>query len=315
MAYRIGSFNCLNFGLGVEKDVKLIAEIIHKEKFDIIALQEIKGKAALNRILSELRRYSFHWVGVADDGYVNDYAFIWNKRRVDIVKTTVNGKERSFTPHIYKQYKIDRKAGQTDIVREPFYARFEPNEPGVPKFEMRILNTHIRYSKSKNNKEDLLLPGEIAMRRNEFDVLTKAIYTRVADKQYGSQDGGNRVAYTILLGDYNLNLPNSRASSPYLVEEITIQEPQRTRRIVTTQKELTTLKKPTKEPQNPLLPQQIYVSNYDHFTYDQNRFSGISAQCGRIDTVNNYCNGDYEEHIKKVSDHVPVVLDIDFRGG
>jgi len=41
MSYRIGSFNCLNFGLGYDKDFQVFADIIYNENLDVIALQEI----------------------------------------------------------------------------------------------------------------------------------------------------------------------------------------------------------------------------------------------------------------------------------
>ena len=105
MGYKIGSFNCLNFGRGnSNKDVKTIAKIISDEQFDIVALQEVKGQNALNRLLYEMKFLRGNWKGVADDGSANDYAFIWNTDRVDLAQTKANGIERQSQPHIYKQY-------------------------------------------------------------------------------------------------------------------------------------------------------------------------------------------------------------------
>ena len=143
--YRIGSFNCLNFGMGSSKDVQKFAELIlSKPCFDIVALQEIKGQYALDRILNRLPPY---WKGIADDT-VNDYAFLWNTNRVTLA-TSEDEKNRMYHPRIYKQYKIDRKTGQTDLIREPYYARFFPCGGAAPFIEIRIINTHIRFSKGK----------------------------------------------------------------------------------------------------------------------------------------------------------------------
>ena len=71
MSYRIGSFNCLNLGRNAQKDFNIFVDIIIKEYFDIIALQEIKGKYALDLIK---KRLPSHWDGRADTE-VNDYAF------------------------------------------------------------------------------------------------------------------------------------------------------------------------------------------------------------------------------------------------
>lgn len=315
MGYKIGSFNCLNFGRGnINKDVKTIAKIISNEQFDIVALQEIKGQPALNRLLYELNFSRGSWKGVADDGSANDYAFIWNTDRVDLARTKANGIERQSQPHIYKQYKIDKDKFQRRLIREPFYARFIPNSPGMPKFEIRILNAHIRFSKGKeDNSEDDNSIGAIAMRRNELSILAETLYPKVADKRYGNF----LPAYTILLGDYNLNKPTSGAKAPYLEEVFEINEGKKTKRIITEQNELTTLKKPSNEPkeESDETNQNVYSNNYDHFTYDENRFNGTSIKIEKIDTVKKYCKDDFQEHIKNISDHVPIQMDFDVRGG
>lgn len=303
MSYKIGSFNCLNFGLGATKDVVKFAQIIKDEQFDIIALQEIKGNMALQtRILSHLPSC---WTGMADDGFVNDYAFIWNKNRVKLSEYQKDGITRIYKPHIYKQYRIDRSRGQMDLVREPYYARFIPAGGAAPFIEIRIINCHIRYSKgSSNSSADDQSLGAIAMRKNEFDVLSSTLYPKIANKRYGN----NRPSYTILLGDYNLNMKSSNASSPYLLESIEIQEERM--QIITTQDKLSTLRNPKGDNQP-----QGFANNYDHFTYDQHRFSDISVQCSTIDTVTQYYEGDFERHRKEISDHIPIAMDIVFKKG
>lgn len=322
MGYRIGSFNCLSFGMGATKSPEIFAQIIQDEKFDIVALQEIKGRGTLqNRILSQLPS---NWTGIADDGYVNDYAFIWNKHRVQLSQYESNGMIRSHKPHIYKQYRIDRSRNQTDLIREPYYARFIPVGGGTPFIEIRILNCHIRYSKgSQNSSSDEQSLGAIAMRKNEFDVLSTTLYPKVANKRYGN----NRPSYTILLGDYNLNMKNSEASSPYLFDSIEIQgetivkmqngiirETYNTKHkedpmhIITMQNDLTTLRNPNDD-----VKPHGFANNYDHFTYDKKRFSNLKVRCDSIDTVEKYCNGDFEKYRKEVSDHIPIAIEIDFR--
>ena len=63
--YRIGSFNMYKFQAyrsdkEISKDLNKIAEIIRTEQFDIIALQEIFSKTAMNMLLSRLGR---NWNG------------------------------------------------------------------------------------------------------------------------------------------------------------------------------------------------------------------------------------------------------------
>lgn len=298
--YRIGSFNCLNFGMGSSKDIQKFVDIItSKPMFDIVALQEIKGQNALNRVLSRLPNY---WEGIADSE-INDYAYIWNTRRVMLANAEEIGKDRIYFPRIYKQYKIDRKSGQTDLIREPFYARFYPCGGAAPYIEIRLINTHIRFSKGKDeSSEDENSLGAIAMRRNEFNVLTRAIYAKEADKRYGN----NRPAYTIMLGDYNLNHPYS-GKTPQLIESFEICDNQSHKTITTIQEELSTLKKPDGS------DEVKFSNNYDHFTYDLDRFDSIVVGSERINAVEKFCNGNMEEYKKGVSDHVPVAMNIDFR--
>lgn len=315
MGYRIGSFNCLSFGLGASKDVDKFAQIIKDERFDIVALQEIKGNTALQkRILSHPYLRS-DWTGMADNGCVNDYAFIWNRNRVQLVQYESNGITQVYKPRIYKQYRIDRSLGQKDLVREPYYARFVPVGGGAQFIEIRLINCHIRYSKGKTNSSaDEQSEGAIKMRKNEFDVLSRTLYPKIADKRYGN----NRPAYTILLGDYNLNIRGTGAGAPYLVESFIIpdsrdisSEQQKFKRIITEQRALTTLKQPREDKSE----QYGFASNYDHFSYDAERFSGIQVQCSSVDTVSKYYNGDFKQHRENLSDHIPIMMDIELGKG
>jgi len=288
--------------MGASKDISIFANMLLKEEFDIVALQEIKGTLALNRILSALPSY---WKGVADDSpYVNDYAFIWNTECFMLANSEETGTLRTYTPRIYKQYKVDRKSSQKDLIREPFYARFFPVGGAAPYIEIRLINAHIRFSKgSQETDSSEQSIGAVMMRKNEYDVLTKAIYAKEADKRYGN----NRPAYTILLGDYNLNLKESGAGSPYLVESFEIVDGRDKKRIKTIQSELSTLKKPDEK------ADEHFANNYDHFSYDECRYSGLEIKSYRIDTVQKYCDGDYEKHLKSVSDHVPVAMEVELR--
>ena len=302
MAYRIGSFNCLNFGTGARKDLQIFSDIILHENFDIVALQEIKGNNGLRRLLSALPNY---WMGRADDGFVNDYAFIWNSKRIQLAQ--YNGK--IYEPTICKQYRIDRRNGQTDLVRDPYYARFFPVGACAPFIEIRIINSHIRSSKGKtdgsNDTESL---GAVEMRRKEHEVLSTALYPKIADKRYGN----NRPVYTVLLGDYNLNLKDAGTKSPFLTELFEVEDKKSVKRIFTTQRDLTTLRNPDSQSEN---QHQGFCNNFDHFTYDAERFSTVTAQCQSIDSVNKYCGGNFEKHRKTVSDHIPIVMELDITKG
>lgn len=301
MSYKIGSFNCLNFGRGTSKDIHAFVDMILSENFDILALQEIHGQAALERILKVLPQ---HWKGIADEE-VYDYAFIWNSKNMELAHTEVTDgiqgqHTRIYAPRIYKQYKIDRKKGQTDLIRDPFFARFFPTK-SPSKVEIRLINTHIRFTKGNDPEHEL--PGAVEMRKNELNVLVNAIYAKEADKRYGN----NRTAYTILLGDYNLNHPSSEATSPYLQESYTIFDGRNAKIVTSFQHELTTLCQPSEDDD---WEKHEFANNYDHFTYDVSRFSGIVISCGRVNSVEKYCGGDYQKHRDEVSDHVPIKMNI-----
>lgn len=318
MEIRIGSLNCLNFGresIG-KKDIKIIAGIILREKLDIIALQEVKSEEAVKIIVSELNSrsiYAWKWFCDKNDPR-QEYAFVWNSNKLDYPKTKLpSGEIRIYYPHIYKQYGRDPQLGKLNLVRPPLYGRFQTIFPGLPSIELRLINTHIRYSKGKDGE---LLPASAAekdLRESELKALTKHIYYHVSDKGYGAREGEGdpRTSYTILLGDYNLNLRESHAGSPYISEElVSIDLPSRKtdkggKKIITVQSDLSTLKKmqETKSQQT-----EKFANNYDHFTLDKNRFSGVSYTAERVDTVEKYCDNDLQKHYEKVSDHVLIKM-------
>lgn len=314
MAYKIGSFNMFKFSFQsdseIRKDFTKLSRIIRDNRFDIIALQEVFSPNALGRLLDYLGR--FEWDGVWDSPTSSSsiaaegYGFIWNKRRMRLAVTTLpDGTEKTFRPHIYNQYRVDRRLGQSQLIRNPYYARFEPLDGSF--CEIRLINTHIMFSKG-NSAYNLLDLGAIVMRTREFDVLTQALYNTIADKRYGN----NRPAYTIILGDYNLNLRTSGATGAFLNEIVTVQDRGQIKRLITVQDKLTTLKANNAGSQDNY-GFSYWANNYDHFTYDMDRFSSVSAVSSRINTVKDYCNDDYELHRKTVSDHVPIALKLNLK--
>lgn len=318
MSFRIGSFNLYKFSYQsddeIRKDVDKIVQIIYDQQFGIIALQEVFSESAFNMLLKNLGTMRWDGCWSAPDSVSasarEGYAYIWDKRKFRLSRTQLDdGSWREYIPRIYKQYRIDRKLGQCQLIRNPYYARFEPTNGA--NCELRLINTHIMFARSSaiNDVPDSL--GNISMRKNEFMILTQALYSSIADKVYRN----NRPAYTIILGDYNLNLRQSRAiSSAYIDEIIDIEDGRYTKRLLTTQTELTTLKMPPKDPNaqdyNNL---NCWANNYDHFTYDLQRFEGVKISVKRHDSVTSYCNSDYKEHRKTISDHVPIIMDINIK--
>lgn len=310
MGYKIGSFNMYKYQAyrsddEIKKNLDIIANIIISEAFDIVALQEIFSKRAMENLLNRLGP---NWIGSWDSPNsrtaqaAEGYAFIWNTRRIKLAESqTVSGK-RTYYPRIYNQYRIDRGQSQKELIRNPYFARFNPINTF---FEIRLINVHIMFSGNKSDSEELVSRSDAAMRRNEFDILAKSIYGKETDKRYGN----NMPAYTIILGDYNLNLNRDWTKGPYVDEIIEITDEQAEKRVRTVQDQLTTLKSRSRSNQGE--PVRGYANNYDHFSYDENRFSGVTVSSRKVDSVRKYTNDDFELHKKEVSDHVPILLDLD----
>lgn len=297
------------------KDIMRIAQIIRDAQFDIVALQEVFNEAAVNYLT---RALGLDWRGswasppskssIAAEGY----GFIWNTRRFKLAN--YDGVERK--PEIFNQYRLDASRGERPLIRNPYYGRFCPTFLDM-RFELRLINAHILFSKAADEYDEMLKsePSALDMRRNEFRVLASALYPKLSDRIYGN----NCPAYTILLGDYNLNLRQSEAVGSYLTgrmdsECIMIYDGQSVKEIVTVQNELTTLKKPpTSESPSNYSNLSCWANNYDHFTYDRIRYDGISVRASRVNSLH-YCQ-DYIEHRKVISDHAPIKLEIDLRNG
>lgn len=314
MGYKLGSFNMYKFQAyraddKIKKDLDTIADIIRTEQFDIVAMQEIFDEKPMNMILARLGK---NWNGAWDKPdsrsvqAAEGYAFIWNTNRIQLAESVTTAGKRIYYPRIYKRYRIDKRAGQKDLVRDPYYGRFKPKNEN---YEIRIINTHVMFSGSSNNDEDddLLQLSDVAMRKNEFDILIRNILAKENTWRYGN----NLTAYTILMGDYNLNLNREWTVGPYLQEVVEIEDGRYTYKIRTVQDQLTTIKNRSRL--NPDVPVRGYANNYDHFSYDEDKFSDLHPKVRRVDSVRKYCDDDFEKHKKEISDHVPISIEIDLK--
>jgi hypothetical protein len=305
MSYRIGSFNLKNLGqtaMGKEnsRDLRKIAEIIRKEDFDIVALQEVlsEGKAlsleqdsVKRSILYELgtSEWDFAWAHAESetDPRSEGYAFLWKKKRFRLpVAKLENGTKRTFYPRICRL--------RRDLMtRKPYYARFVAR--GGPYFEIRLLCVHIHFT-DKNQ------------RRQELDNLLKEVYPQVEDRVYYK----GRPSYTIILGDYNAELKRPFNTSGFYVADIDTGNRWGGKKIQTVQDEKTTLRRKfdndDQDADASAYAGEGYANNYDHFSYDFDRFSRIQIDVKRIDAVATYCGGNFETYFKTVSDHVPIVM-------
>lgn len=176
-------------------------------------------------------------------------------------------------PQVFESYKADKH-----MYREPVCARFVPVDFKL-NFEMRLVNVHIKHGGDDSAKS-------IDTRKYECS-LAKGIIYEMVDKPPTGKDGSFRSVFTVVLGDYNLDCDACNQCGPEIVR--------------TFQDEKTTLKASELEPG--------YKNSYDHFSYRVDSTEPRSTPY-RIDAVRRYFNGDFKGYRKKVSDHVPVKLEL-----
>ena len=310
MKYRIGSFNLKNFGAYPRRDFEKIAEIIRKEELDIVAFQEIlsQGKGLENLLRYYVKHEFYNWdfcwaspressdiskIGelIQNDSRGEGYAYIWNKRLFKLAEFSKLGERKSFARRIINSLSNDVYADCSFYARTPYYIRLQPCYGGF--FEFRLINLHIYYGSNALS--------DVQKRQLEYETLVKDIYPSISKRRYGDF----RPAYTIAMGDYNLNIfrPHIPAqSNAYLQEVYNFKDFQ----VITAQDQLTTLKTTQQSNESG----NGYANNYDHFTYSPELTHSVPISCGVIDAVAKYCGGDFEYYRTNISDHLPIVMEI-----
>lgn len=313
MGYRIGSFNLRDFNFRnisfdhqekLNRNFELIADIIVQESFDVVALQEINSLIALKHLTqllnmrkSPFREYEFDY-GENMPTHSKDverYGFIWNSKRLKLLKTPKNN-----NPGYYIN------AGGNELIRPPYYARFTASgTQGGSHFELRLVNTHIHDASSEED------------RIREFNILVKQVLPRICDHRELPSDGKIMPAYTFLLGDYNLAL-NKSERSIYRIEKITTtQYTGKIRNFHTVQEKKTSLKMPGQEERATI--EDCYANNYDHFTYELDLDTKMVLIPQRVEALGTYFKSAgtpscmLKKYREEVSDHVPIVMEIDLK--
>lgn len=318
MAFRIGSFNLRNIGLTAlsddnSRDIEKIAEIIRKEEFDIVALQEVlsEGKAiyydkfAEKTILWELGPdWNFAWAD-AEDRRHEGYAFVWNTRRMRLSTVKLDdGTERTFNPRI-----CNVKHGV--MFRKPYYARFTPQGTYASiSIEIRLLCIHTFHGE-KDNADDRQI------RQREIDTVLKEIYPQISDRVYKN----DLPSYTIVLGDYNAELARpwhetlQRTKEAMYIPDVVVANNWDDMSIRTIQDQLTTLKMTNpedgKDDMEAVSKGDIYAHNYDHFSHEDNDRYNEVIRCWRVDAIRKYENDDAYKYRREISDHIPIMLSIE----
>ena len=288
---RIGSFNVRNLADGEGRDLDRIAKMINYYHLDIVALQEVLAEGKV--------------IGGIDLKEPSGQAKAYDRS----LKRRLSGPWDSqwAQPVLSRENEPFRGAeSQLRLIRDPLYARFLLKDRHVA--ELRILVTHIVYGKS-GALNDVIDYSAAKMRQKEFDILAGQLYRRVAE-YYKVQDCTS--PYTVLLGDYNLNLgayPAVPAVACFDAKGRPVDESRAKAYIYTYQTDASTIKRDTPE----------YANNYDHFSFDERtrrivRMDSIHS----IDLVNKYTKSEdvtqeqrFDRYRKEISDHLPIMMEVD----
>ena len=168
-----------------------------------------------------------------------------------------------------------------EMARNPCVGRFIPSEESHGPFvEIRLINVHLLYG-----------DGAIynTQRQNEFKMVTRKIYENISKDR---SDSKNRAVYAFVLGDYNFSL--------IICQGIEAGFPPQTYYANTKIGEKTTLSDSKDE----------YISDFDHFGYNDERFIGTDVKTHRVDSVKKYLGNDFSLHRKEISNHVPIKLEL-----
>ena len=334
MSIKICSFNVKNLADGEGRDIERIAKIINDNHFDIVCLQEVlqegkilsgitvkelsgQAKAYDRSLKSKLKgTWDSEWqqpklrknmeAYLGGDKRGEGYAILW---RTDNNKLTLLRDEygNEIRPRIFSNYDTRIVGSKLRLIRDPLYARFKVgNRPA----ELRLITTHIIYGKSDAVK-DILDYGAMEMRRKEFDMLAGQIYYRVSEMYKDSYGTSPECTspYTIMMGDYNLNLGTSLPFTRCFDKKgHVVSEDDSFFKVTNLQQKKTTLKRDSAE----------LANSYDHFTVDD-RAKGrlVSNSCGVVDAIHKYKKGTdaseedaFYTYREKVSDHLPIAISI-----
>ena len=274
MGYVIGSWNLRTFTGNEEKrDIDLIANVIDKEGFHIMALQEVMDTKNISgsQTIDALKARLPNWDGCYGNPnkmgfYAADYGFgfLWNSIFIEKCPDDICA---------LSGYEMFGSGGM--VSREPLYMKFIPvNGPDI---EIRLINVHIEYGKGRKHE-----------RIKEFRHITGVIYDDI-----NSHRGVKaRDTYTVVLGDYNLSAlvcnkhgnagMNTKVNKPTIISN--------------------------KFP-------WFSLSDYDHFTIKTNDFDGneVDVKSKRVNSVRKYLRNDFKKHRRRLSDHVPIKLELNIK--
>ena len=311
---RVASLNMRNFNC-FNKDIIRVANILRECMCDIIVLQEVLNQAqaeyipnasgldALRKAIGpswDARRVHIYNRTEEDFPFGYDtrgegYAFLWNTNRIELLKDR-DGND--ILPCLYKKYKPGDKLNW--LRRDPGYGRFKIK---AEKVEIRVINVHLISKMPERFNSKISIKDETELRRSEFDVVAGKIYKRINH----SRDLNFNSVYTIIIGDYNLNLEGHGEDAPS-IQEVRCYDMFGNQcdwgftKMKTVQSDRTTLKGDFSG----------FKNNFDHCTFinDKKHSQAISRSYRKINLDESDPAEKFEEYYKKVSDHLPIVVEI-----
>lgn len=333
---RIASFNVHNLSTKRSKEcLQKIVNIIRK--YDIVVLQEVLNEGKMLNFITGQNStvqarafgnffmnymgpdFDMEWVDcrslsiaktnpyISNDRRGEGYAFIWNKRKVELI----DEKKR---PAAVRNYHVNHD--QFRMKREPGYGRFKVRGHAA---EIRVITTHIISEKPSETSLNYDVDFKtVELRKKEFEVLAGKIYKKIDnDRVYEHHNA----VYTVILGDYNLVVSDNEFKKTALPcicyydaqGRQTSDKDGCNFKIYNRQEEKTTLGK------NRQTNAVAYVNSFDHCSYDEHTRSVVRDYgCYRLeDAISMASNGDeksYEQmkitYYDDVSDHLPIVVEI-----
>lgn len=316
---RVASLNMKNFN-STNKDIAFVAKVLRECRSDIIVLQEVldQGVAEVSFNSSGLgllrRTIGTHWDATRvsikeriEDDYPylksdkrgEGYAFLWNTQRIELLQ---DKNDQDILPSLFADYKPGDKLNW--LRRDPGYGRFKIKNTKV---EIRVINVHLisEVPSNENFISKIPIKDKAELRISEFDVVAGKIYKRIHHKR----DLNFNSVYTIIIGDYNLNLEGYGEDLPS-IQEVRCYDIFGNHcdwgftKMKTVQTDRTTIKG----------DYSGFKNNFDHCSFIEDlKHSHAIRKCNRHIKLD---ESDPEEKIKeyyeKVSDHMPIVVEINY---
>lgn len=344
MAYKIGSFNVLNFHCTNDKKIrndKQAAEhfcrIIKKESFDIIALQEIKKEIALKCLLDLLGQeydgmHSSQLRTIMNSIWLpaEEYAFVWKKKRVECISdpkffSTIYDKiSRHWESFI--DLRFDNALDNPEFIDDDFRRAISASSPSL---------SHLRWDRpfGTSTQEALrqafrslirppmvcgfrpawpwsLLHWELRIINTHILYGNKALVQPRIEELAHVKGKIHTTVNTARFGDYRSVYTLVAGDYNLELAELGNQLNSSQFKADCEKHDMVSVqeKKTTLCKFNADSPhnsdEDCYSENYDHFSYDKIRADSIVKNVYRVDFE------DFKTHRNEISDHVPISAEI-----